>query len=132
MRKTLQLAQIVRFCLSGVVGVGSYYLILYCLTEYLGVWYILSATIATVVNYTSNFILHKLWTFKDKERNNIHLKVGKYVAMVIGLYLFGTASLYLLVEYLYLWYIHAQLILTVVVTILSYIFSKRIFAPKTN
>lgn len=127
-----RLGQIVRFCLSGVVGVGSYYLVLYCLTEYLGVWYIVSATVATIVNYTSNFIFHKLWTFKDKSMDNVHMQVGKYITLVVGLYVFGTASLYLLVEFAHLWYIYTQLILTIVCTAISFAFSRRIFTPKTN
>jgi putative flippase GtrA len=60
------------------------------------------------------------------------MQVGKYVILVIGLYVLGTASLYLLVEYAHLWYIYAQLILTVVGTAISFVFSRKIFTPKTN
>lgn len=41
--KTSRLRQVVRFCVAGAVGVIAYYAALYGLTEYFGVWYVISA-----------------------------------------------------------------------------------------
>jgi len=121
-------AQILRFCSSGAIGVLLGYLILIVLTEEVGVWYLASAIVASIVNYTSNFLFHKYWTFKDRESHEIHRQIGKYAAMVVFLFLLGITLLYILVECLRLWYLFAQLIVTGVVTVISYLISRRIFA----
>ncbi len=46
-----------RFCIAGAAGVIAYYATLYCLTEYLGVWYVASAVIGFILNTGLNFTL---------------------------------------------------------------------------
>ncbi|WP_353843076.1 GtrA family protein, partial [Alteromonas sp.] len=38
---------------------------MFYLTEYVGLWYFLSYTLAISASITSNFILNKFWTFRD-------------------------------------------------------------------
>ncbi len=123
-----QLPQIRRFLSAGGVGVLLYYLILYFLTDVVGVWYLASAVTASVVNYVSNFILQKFWTFENRGTRNIHEQAGKYAIMVAALFMANLLLLYLLVEYARLWYLAAQVIVTVFLTVISYSVSRRIFA----
>jgi putative flippase GtrA len=120
----------VRFCLGGAVGVIAYYITLYCLTEYLKVWYIVSAVIAFVVNYGLNFMIQKFWTFNDKDIATFRKQMALYFTMAICLLIGNTTFLYLMVEFLHLWYMLAQVMLTVVFTTLSFIVSRRIFKTK--
>ncbi|PIS41900.1 MAG: hypothetical protein COT25_00610 [Candidatus Kerfeldbacteria bacterium CG08_land_8_20_14_0_20_42_7] len=69
-----RMQEFIRYCLAGIIGVGGYYLLLYVLTDYVGWWYILSATIASVVNFLSNFLLQKFWTFKNRDRKKHEVK----------------------------------------------------------
>lgn len=127
--KGSRLGQIVRFCVAGAAGVIAYYVALYGLTEYLGVWYVVSAVIGFVLNTGLNFTLQKLWTFQNKEIHMIGRQLVLYVVM-FGSFLAGnTVFLYLMVEYLHMWYIAAQVILTAVISILSFIITSRIFKP---
>lgn len=128
MRLLPQLLQIARFLSAGGLGVLLYYLILYILTDIVGVWYVVSAVIASIVNYSSNFILQKFWTFGNKDTRHIHRQAGKYVAMVAGLLVMNALMLYVLVEFVHLWYLAAQVIVTVLLTAASYLASRRIFA----
>lgn len=130
--KQSRLGQIVRFCLSGFVSVGLSYATLYCLTEYARVWYMASAAVATVLNYTLNFLLHKFWTFGEKSMKAVPRQAGKYVAMVTTFYVTGAVSMYVMVEWLHIWYMYAQVILTVIISIISFVVTKWIFTPKTN
>lgn len=125
--KTSRLKQAVRFCIAGAAGVIAYYAALYGLTEYLGVWYIASAAIGFILNTGLNFTLQKLWTFQNKETQMVGRQLVLYVAMTVSFLVGNTVFLYLMVQYLHMWYIGAQMILTVVISILSFIISGRIF-----
>jgi dolichol-phosphate mannosyltransferase len=117
----------VRFCIAGGVGVVAYYAILYGFTEYLGVWYVASAIVAAIVNTASNFVLQKFWAFKDREMAVVGRQIVMYIIMSV-LFVVGNAlSLYLMVQCLHMWYIGAQMILTVVITVISFVISRRIF-----
>lgn len=120
--------QIIRFGLVGILAVGLYYGILYALTEFLHVWYLLSAIIAYVFNISSNFILHKYWTFKNKDKQKVRKQILWYFVLCISFFIINTVSLYILVEIIHLYYLHAQIILTVILSITSYFLTKRIFA----
>lgn len=131
--ETSRLRQVVRFCVAGAAGVITYYVALYGLTEYLGVWYVLSAVIGFVLNTGLNFTLQKLWTFQNKETHMVGRQLTLYVAMTISFLIGNTVFLYLMVEYLHMWYIAAQVILTAVISVLSFIILGRIFRnERTN
>lgn len=128
MGRLSQLSQIMRFLSAGGVGVVLYYLILYFLTDMIGIWYMASAVAASVVNYGSNFILQKFWTFNNKELRGLHKQAGKYAILAGSLFTANLFLLYALVEYARLWYLAAQIIVTTFLTIISYLVSRRIFA----
>ena len=119
--------QVMRFYVAGAAGVIAYYAALYGLTEYLGVWYVTSAVVGFTLNTGLNFTLQKFWTFQNKETHMVSRQLVRYVAMLVSLLIGNTVFLYRMVEYLQMWYIGAQVILTVVISILSFIISIRIF-----
>jgi len=100
------------------------------LTEYLKIWYIVSAVIAFVINYGLNFVIQKFWTFNDKDTTTVRKQMALYFTMAICLLIGNTIFLYLMVEFLHLWYMLAQVILTVAFTILSFVISRKIFKTK--
>jgi dolichol-phosphate mannosyltransferase len=123
-----QQSQVLRFLSAGGLGVLLYYLILYILTSVAGVWYMVSAVIASIVNYSVNFVLQKFWTFENKSTKNIHQQVGKYLGLTLTLFLVNLLALYALVEYAHLQYLVAQVVVTIILTIISFLVSARIFA----
>jgi putative flippase GtrA len=120
-----------RFLGAGGLGVLLYYLILYTLTEFLGFWYMVSAGIASVVNYSCNFLILKYWAFKNRSRG---VQQGwQYAMMSIGLQLVNLLLLYGLVEYVAVReYLVAQLLATVVITLASYVITTFIFTTPTD
>ena len=100
-------SQILRFLVGGGVGVFAYYLTIYTLTEFAGVWYVISAIVAFVLNYAINFILQKFWTFKNKDTKNVSRQLTLYFGMALGFLVTNTALLYVFVEYVHLGYLVA-------------------------
>jgi len=117
----------VRFCVAGAAGAIAYYAALYGLTEYFGIWYVISAVIGFILNTGLNFTLQKFWTFQNKETHMVHRQLVLYVAMTVSFLVGNTLFLYLMVEYLHMWYIGAQVILTAIISVLGFIISGRIF-----
>lgn len=121
------MSRIMRFLSAGGLGVLLYYLILYTLTDLLAVWYMASAIVASIANWSSNFVLQKFWTFQNKDTKVIHRQAGAYAVMAAGLFVGNLLLLYLLVEYFRMWYMGAQAIVTVLLTVVSYFITSRIF-----
>lgn len=122
-----KMLQALRFMAAGIPGVILYYLILYFLTDIIGVWYMVSAVIASFFNYGSNFILQKFWAFENKNTKTIKDQAFKYTVMVVSLFVANLLILYIFVDYFHFWYLSAQIVATIIVTIISYLISRRIF-----
>lgn len=119
--------QIVRFSVVGAFSVFTYYALLYGLTEFVGLWYILSAFAAFIGYYIENFLFQKFWAFRNKDRRYIKRQLVQFTLMAIGNWVLNTSLLYVLVEYAHMWYMLAQGILTIVVSIIAYFALRYIF-----
>lgn len=124
--KTLK--RVVKFCLSGGAGVITYYVSLYLLTEIAHVWYVSSAVISFVLNNAINFLLQKLWTFEDNNTKTVHIQAAKYVSMGILFLGLNTTTLYVLVDWIHIQLYPAQVFLTLLLSILSYFITSKIFS----
>ncbi|MFX0113927.1 MAG: GtrA family protein [Candidatus Hodarchaeota archaeon] len=49
----------------GLLGALINLMVTIALTEFVGLWYILSSTVATILILWQNFVLNKKWTFRD-------------------------------------------------------------------
>lgn len=65
--RTKEFHRFVKFCIIGGIGGIINIAILHVLTEFLGVYYLISGAIAIESGLLSNFIFNKVWTFKDRE-----------------------------------------------------------------
>lgn len=127
--KTKQrLLEIVRFGISGGIGVIIGYITLYSLTEYFGFWYLLSSMIACFLSYSIGFIFQKFWTFKSKDSKTIRKQIILYVIISILFFIANTGLMYLFVEYYQIQYILSQIIVTIFLSVISYLSSRFIFA----
>lgn len=122
--------QVGRFAVSGGICVGVYYVFLIGLTEVLHVWYMTSTVVAFAIFFVVQFTLHKFWTFKNMDRTYIKQQLMLYSLVSIANWLVNTGLLYILVEYARMWYLAAQIILTVIMSILAYFVFKQIFSHR--
>ena len=99
-----------RYLIAGGTGATVNFSILYTLTEYAHVWYILSAVIALVFAFATSFILQKFWTFQNMVLERVYLQMAKHITLSLSNIGVNIVFLYVLVEYAGIWYMFAQFI----------------------
>ena len=83
-RFSLFVKQTFKYYLVGSSGVGIGLVLLYLLTDIVGIWYVISQSIAIGVAMTSNFTFHKFWTYKTESVGGKTLiKYVKYVIICL-------------------------------------------------
>ena len=118
-----------KFCKYVVVG-GIAFLInvsaLFLLTEYAGLYYVVSSALAFLAAFAANFLLQRIWTFSNRSRTHLRRHALQFFALqVISNLLLNAALLYLLVEYLHLWYILAQILVSLSMAVITFFVSQR-------
>jgi len=117
----------IRYIISGgsgaVVNLGT----LYALTHIVGVWYLTASVIAFILSFVVSFTLQRIWTFDIRTRDGIARHGVLYLFVALGNLLFNTAFVYLLVEYLQVWYLLAQLLSGMLIALVSFFVYRKIF-----
>ena len=110
-RFSLFVKQTFKYYLVGASGVGIGLVLLYLLTDIVGIWYVISQSIAIGIAMTSNFTLHKFWTYrKESIEGRTLVKYVKYVIICLIGTVMQLGLTYGLVENLSVYYIHAAVI----------------------
>jgi len=102
--------QFIKFAIAGAIFAVINILILYILTDFLGIYYILSAIIAFFLGSTGNFLLNKAWTFKEKLHKDFLKKYIKAMLVNTSAVVITIATLYALTEFLNIYYLISQII----------------------
>jgi dolichol-phosphate mannosyltransferase len=118
--------QFLKFCVVGSLGTIVNLAILYSLVEFAKLWYIFSAAIAFVIAATHNYILNKIWTFKDRRTGKAFIAKQWMQFFVVSTFSLGInlAVLYSFVEFFRLWYIFAQVIAIFVALLSNFLGNK--------
>lgn len=104
-----RLVRIVRFIVSGTTAALTTLSLLYILTEWFGLWYLFSAIVALAVSICVGFVLQKYWTFTDRTPLS-RAQFGLFVLLNIWNSGINALLLYVLVEYVHIWYILAEIL----------------------
>lgn len=116
-----------KYYLVGASGILVNLGILFVLTEFVGLWYLLSSTIAIYTSITSNFLLNKAWTFRDtviKQRS--FLMYGKFIGVsLVGMGI-QLGFNYLFVERLSVYYLLAALMSIVIASSVNFVLNRRL------
>ncbi len=125
-RLSLFAKQAAKYYAVGASGVLVNLGLLFYLTEYVGLWYFLSYTLAISASISSNFILNKFWTFGDSI--NSQRTMVLYVKFV-SVSLLGMAiqlgTVYLLVESLSVYYMLAAIVSITIAGAINFIINRR-------
>lgn len=100
-----------RFLVAGSSAAAVDLGLLYVLTEWTGLHYLLSAVLAFIVAFCVSFFLQKFWTFQDHSVERVHSQVVLYFVIAVGNLGLNTLLMYFFVEKLHLWYFSAQIII---------------------
>lgn len=114
----------IKFCVVGSIGGIITLGVLYGLTEFFNIWYIFSAGIAFVIAVINNFLLNKYWTFKDHTPKIYQQFMTFFVISVTSLTI-NLSVLYILTEYIKIWYMTAQIAAILVALSNNYLGNKR-------
>lgn len=124
-------AQFVRFVIAGSTAFAVNIVALYFFTEFLGIYYLFSTILAFFVALTVSFTLQKFWTFQDASRDRLHVQIPVYASMQFMNVTLNVALMYVFVEYLHIWYLFSQVIISLSLALVVffvnkfYIFKKR-------
>lgn len=115
----------IKFSLLGGIGVLLYYITLFTLTELFGLWYLISAVIASGINTIVNFKIHKVKTFEAENIGNTQAQLLQYLIITILYYVTNTVLLFFLVQVCYIHYGISQILLTILLSIPAYLATKK-------
>lgn len=121
---------VVRYAVSGVVGLGTNLGVMYFATEILGIWYMWSAAIALTASFLVAFILQKYWTFKETTKDKIRSQAASYLAIAIGGMFFDMAALYVFVDVFGLWYFGSQVVIMGFIALASFLLNRNLTFKK--
>jgi dolichol-phosphate mannosyltransferase len=118
--------QFIKFCMVGGFGVLVNLGTLWLLVEYGKLWYIFGSVGGIICSITSNFTFNKFWTFKRKftKLTTLLYEYAKYWTVSIFTICTQLGGLYILVEFIHLWYILAAFIAIGVGTIINFLGNK--------
>ena len=111
---------IIKYIFSGGMATATNLTVLYLLTEYAHVYYLVSSVIAFTSSIVVSFSMQKFWTFNDSSVENIHAQFTFYILVVLANLAMNTFLVHTLVERLHLWYLFAQFIAGAFVAVASF------------
>ncbi len=124
-------AQVVRFLLSGGSAAAVQLLLFYLLTDILGIWYLISTTVAFVLGFFVGFVLQKYWTFGNRHTPLVGRELALYGATGTVNLTLNAAAMYLLVDLLHLWHLASQLLVSGGLAAVSFLLYRLyIFVPR--
>jgi dolichol-phosphate mannosyltransferase len=121
-KKTFEEA--VKYMIVSFIGAFLNLSLLYFLTEFFGVYYLLAAAIGTLVAGVNNFTLDKIWTFKETLVKRYFIEYLHFLGF--GLFTMGIhlGILYVLTEYAGIFYLYSQIIAMIIGWGVHFIFNK--------
>lgn len=123
--KTGKYWQFFKFLITGCTALVVNLSFLYLFTDIIGIHYLLSSVFSFSLAVTVSFALQKFWTFRSTKRN-IYIEASSYLFMQIVVNLFlNTALLYIFVDYLHLWYILSQILISLGLAVITFVVSKK-------
>jgi|SRR3989344_4726213 len=123
--------KIIRFLIAGTLATGTNLGVLYILTDWFELWYLLSAVLSFIVAFFISFTLQKFWTFGDRSREAVPVQAGAFlVVALVGLGI-NTLGLYGLVDYIGLHYLMAQIIMSVFIAAANFFMYQFVIFKKT-
>lgn len=124
------IAQLFKFGIVGVIAFLIDYGILWCLTEYIGLWYLLSASISFIISVTFNYFASMKYVFVPREDMSERKQFLLFVGMsAIGLCI-NEAGMWLLVDLVAIHYMISKIGVTAVVMVYNFITRKLVLERK--
>ncbi len=119
--------KILKYIISGGTAAFINIFLLYLLIEWIHYPYLRSSVFSFVVSFFVSFILQKFWTFNDNSKDGAKKQLAIYLLVAITNLGVNTLFVYLLVEYIKIWPVWAQIISGASIALYSFFIYKFIF-----
>ncbi len=116
--------QFLKFAFVGLIGTFVNIFILYILTEYFNIFYIISAFYAFLIAVTTNFIFDKIWTFNEKIYERITKEYSTFFIVSLSALSVNIFFLYIFTEFLGIYYIISQIMAIGISLMINFIGNK--------
>jgi putative flippase GtrA len=116
--------EFLKFAIVGLINTVIHLIVLFILTEFFSIWYVLSSLIAFLVAVTNSFIMNTLWTFRKNIKHKTVMKYWKFFIVSVITALFNLFFLYIFTEFVGLWYMLSQFIAIVLTLMMNFIGNK--------
>jgi len=121
--KNYRFKPFVRYGIVGVIGTIIDVVSLYVLVEFFKLPLLVATTVSFLLAVSNNFILNKIWTFKNNSSNYRKLFIKFLLVSIVGL-LITNLSMLGQVLVLGIWYIYAKLITSALVLAWNFLGNK--------
>lgn len=118
-------SQFIKFATIGAVGTLIHIAILFILTEFAGVYYMISAVIAFIVALTNNFFMNKFWAFKETSKGKNAKRYIIFTIIATIAFLVNITILYSVTEFLNVHYLISQVIAIAISLWINFFGSKK-------
>lgn len=108
-----------KFCAVGASGIAVNEGLLWLLTEFAGLFYLISGAIAIEASILSNFVLNDLWTFRKERKGKYLTRLGKFNFARIIILIINFGALWLF-TWLGIHYLISNLIGIALATVFTY------------
>jgi putative flippase GtrA len=122
--------RLMRFLIAGCFSTGVGLSVSFVLTSILGVWYMISVTIAFVASYAISFTFQRFWTFQNSTKEGRGAQLALHLPLQLGNLVLELIAMRWLVEYEQLWYFYAQILVTALISVESFFATRYIFSHK--
>ena len=121
--------QFIRFSCSGTIATSIDIGLLYTLTEYLSIWYLVSSIFSFLVGSVTHFTISRYWVFKNQEKT-FWRQYSSFFLIHLGGLAINTSGLYILVEFYHLYYLLAKLMVIILGVSWTFLANKKITFKK--
>lgn len=115
-----------KYAISGGLAAILNISLLYALTDFFGLWYVVSSVTVYVISTILNFALLKFWAFRDPNLKNIHRQLVIFGALATVNFFISPSLLVFFVEVMGLWYLTGQLLVLAMLALTNFIINKKI------
>jgi len=113
--------RVIKYLIAGGTATSVNLILLYLLTEYAHLWYLVSSALAFIISFFVSFYLQKYWTFTDRDKEKVFKQLSIYLLVALINLVINLVIMYLLVEIVGFWYMLAQLITGALIATESYL-----------
>ncbi|HVX91423.1 MAG TPA: GtrA family protein [Candidatus Paceibacterota bacterium] len=121
-----------RFVISGGVAALTTLLVLYVLHGHLGVPYLIGSVLGFIAGVCVNFTLQKWFVFQSGAGARMHTQAASFLGVNLVTLALNTLLLYILVDFLHIYYLLAQVMVQAVIAGASFVVYGLIFRPREN